>query len=185
MGIAFPACNASTKITNGGLREHLPYLPSWCVCYSVLLLTEELASQPEKCHNGPTSLTMSPPSGSSWPDRKMGWTFEDTVTVPVRWQQLQPTTFGTAVRSIYWRNTRACNRRFGKKEDTHMKKSPPTHTHINWKLIKWLQCMTWNSDSFTQNHREHISRYKNRQELSEENSISTESNPVCSVHVWN
>lgn len=73
----------------------------------------------------------------------------------------------------------------GRKRIRTWKRVPPPHTHINWKLIKWLQCMTWNSDSFTQNHREHISRYKNKQELSEENSISTESNPVCSVHVWN
>jgi hypothetical protein len=34
----------------------------------------------------PLVLPCSPPSWSSWSDRKMEWPFEDTVTAPIRWQ---------------------------------------------------------------------------------------------------
>ena len=55
-GFAFPACNASAKSTIHELTECL-YPLSW---YStLLLLTEELNSQPEKCDSGPMIMKSS------------------------------------------------------------------------------------------------------------------------------
>lgn len=61
------------------------------VFHIVLLLTKELTSQPEKCDTGPTlmdstGLTMFPMILKQLVLYKSGMAFEDTVTVPIRFQ---------------------------------------------------------------------------------------------------
>ena len=63
------------------------------VFHTTLLLIKELTSQQVTCGNGPMLveflvLPCSPPSWSSWLDKMVKRSFEDSFIVPIRWQYL-------------------------------------------------------------------------------------------------
>lgn len=49
------------------------------------------------------------------------------------------------------------------------------------KVDNWLQCVTWNSDSARENHREHTAGHTDRRALSEEFNRDRKQAKVCSV----
>lgn len=86
-GFAFLAHKASAKATICGLIEyHYHGTP-----HNMLLTSNSLYSQRNMTVSSrswkPLVLPCSPSSWSSWPDRKMEWSFQEKVTVTLRWQQ--------------------------------------------------------------------------------------------------
>lgn len=81
--------NASAKIITHGLTECLIHCH---VYHCTLLPTRKLISQPQKGSHKPIWNSLispcSPPSWTSWLDRMLKWSFEDSVTVPAGWQYL-------------------------------------------------------------------------------------------------
>lgn len=87
-GFSFPSQKASA--TNYHLWSYRVILSTIVEFHTAWFLTEELCSQPEKwdselCSWNWKVLPCFLLSWRSWPDRMMGWSFEDPSPAPIRW----------------------------------------------------------------------------------------------------